>query len=506
MAPSSLDFICRLPPEIKSNIISYLLGKEAAALRLTSSVWRDIACEGLFNCLQEAIPEAKEYGDSICRNILIIRPYTTFRSVADKLSAWPWLGNHIRELEIHLPDKSLKILEELGRTYMAQGGLLSSFHRLREACVNGTEMAELSLDTPSLSKILVGIPNCHTVNVFTEQCPWHADETELTVFWDQYVHDNPEKIFTHEIQNEIAACQQYSDVIMTLCSSKLQLKNLHLEAVPLFAFEALVYPDAPADFRVLLGGLEHFHVGIAHDMVVDGVILDDYPELRMLVACFFQWMGQMENLLSLTMAWKDRDERLWPADEIYLLNWKTLQAQLNRLTWHRLNTLRMENFRAPMKFLEQFILKHSGTLQNLDLRGCFLQYEYRDMGFTSWGPDVPEDNCREMLTELRSMPVLEDIKLYFHICEAEYNYDLVWERQPFGKMHEDQVLLNEFVLGEGDWPMLEDNPDLLYDEWYKTFWTKRGREWEPYEEETDTTDTDSTDERLPRPRPRRRFF
>lgn len=50
--------------------------------------------------------------------------------------------------------------------------------------------------------------------------------------------------------------------------------------------------------------------------------------------------------------------------------------------------------------------------------------------------------------------------------------------------------------------MLEDSPDLEYDDWYKTFWTKRGREWGPFEEDHDISDTESTKERPSRSRPR----
>lgn len=490
MAPSKPDYISRLPNEVKSNIVGFLAGHDAADMRLTSSAWRDAACEGLFNVEEIEVYSTTGPRGSVQRGILPIRPYRTLRSVADSLKAWPWLGRSVREVHIYLPDKDLDALETAGKKYLELGNPLASYDRLQEA---GSREAA-GFDTAAFSEILSSIPHCHTLHALTEKCPWPDHETELHEFWNEYltadIGHRGEQKFAWKFQEHSAAAIQYSYIVtIALTSKKLNLKQLYLESVPIHAIahlshEAINYTT----FQPSAEKLRHLQLGIVMDMeTIDGSHLTTMPH---------HFIGLMKNLESLTITWSDRTEIVESWD-IYLQNWRALQDTLCRTTWPKLQILRLQDIRMPMTTLKEFVLKHSATLQRLAVAGCFLGYTDREEDMESFDLGIPTDNCRELLLDLRTNGSLKDTRLWFTSYEECFNapvwtYD--YTEPPW--FRDDDALLNEFVQGKCSWPMLEDNPDLEWDHEKGTWWTKRGQEKPSYE----GRDWDDENESYPRPR------
>lgn len=86
----------------------YLAKIQRTNLHLTSRAWRSVAAEGLFNVFTNTSTIFKEIPDGYTiRGILVIRPWRTYRSVADELLEYPWMAQHVKEIQIFLPDKNV---------------------------------------------------------------------------------------------------------------------------------------------------------------------------------------------------------------------------------------------------------------------------------------------------------------------------------------------------------------------------------------------------------------
>jgi hypothetical protein len=272
MASSNLDFISRLPNEIRSNIVCSIAGKDAAALRLTARVWRDTAGEGLFNICSEDGPYVGQ--DAIYRGIFVIRPYTNLRVVADKLREWPWMGQWIKELQIHVPDKNVETITACARAWVRLGHPLASINHISQLRPEGPHSGS---DVTSLAKIFSRLPSIDSLYVFTKRCPWPENEIELHKFWEAFVcsDESDHEEFAYRFQDHNAAHAQYLGIIDALKSAKSPIHRLHLEMVPLSVFGALAdrirgglpyevdeILDFPGYFRGFLGKIRRVHVGI----------------------------------------------------------------------------------------------------------------------------------------------------------------------------------------------------------------------------------------------------
>lgn len=201
-----------------------------------------------------------------------------------------------------------------------------------------------------------------------------------------------------------------------------------------------------------------------------------------------------------------------------------MKDALFKHTWRKLETLRLQDFRAPDQRLLKFIIKHSSTIRKVSLIGCFLGHSYLDAPLTSglWayvGPYL-KDNLREMMEGLKKHTKLNEFLVRFEkregtMCrpiwdESEDDDFKFWqfeEADPkgdtsldakgipsgvWGENHVDHYLLNRFLQDLCPWPMICDNPDLYWDLEFATSWTKQPEWGITYEQGPETEERDYT--------------
>jgi hypothetical protein len=161
-------------------------------------------------------------------------------------------------------------------------------------------------------------------------------------------------------------------------------------------------------------------------------------DMKVGASSLFALLGDMKSLEHLSLTWLDRNESLSSWQMQYLVNWGILRDLLFQKTWCRLHTLALANFLTPDTILNKFLVKHTATLRELSIAGCFLGYSRRHKAFHSWGAYFPEDNCRKMLEELRNQIKLDRTEVSFEWANDEgYALGCTWSENT----------LDEFVRG-----------------------------------------------------------
>jgi hypothetical protein len=183
MAPQSHDFISRLHPNAKLPSIAFLPGKDAANLRLTPRTWRYIAAEGLFNVFKSRMYVGSLDG-FVTQGKLAIRPWRSYRSIADGLIEWPWMARHIQEIEIYLPD------QELG-SLVAAADIHESLRENPDAPWDfpkesflelGREFSDVKAEAVPLNEMFSRLPHVESLSIFSERCSFPQSESCLSAF------------------------------------------------------------------------------------------------------------------------------------------------------------------------------------------------------------------------------------------------------------------------------------------------------------------------------------
>ncbi|KAE8454133.1 hypothetical protein EG329_005057 [Mollisiaceae sp. DMI_Dod_QoI] len=493
MPAQSKDFVSNIPDECKYAVVSFLTGKDAANLRLASRAWRDIAAEGLFKVYYRG---RWGYNDGcIVHGVLVIRPSKEgYGHIADGLIEWPWMGQHIKEIEIYLADKLASPLVAAGNDFMNLRWDRNApwpKHRLLELCP-GDEGPEPN-DFLALDHIFSRLSNVEALSVFSKRCPFIGSEEALCELWDKYMwHEyNHTLSFGHGFQDIKAACTHYLSIFEAIRLFKLPIRKLVLELVPFQVFECLYemiagQVDSDETIEKLSGAAmaKYFNGSLTKvcdlQMDISTDLLDGgyLPSMKYGTSTLSHFLGLMLDLKSLTLISSDMNDTLFLEDSEYLENWGILQTALYRNFWPSLETLRLQEFRTPDNLLLRFLTKHASSLRRLSLIGCFLGYSNRDRCFASnsWATQYCGDNFRGMLEELKDHAKLklDELKVCFRITECT-PYSIIWEcydkhwkakaedvdwKAIPGAYLTDSALLERFLRGQCPWPMASDNPDL----------------------------------------------
>ncbi|KAG4438116.1 hypothetical protein IFR05_006396 [Cadophora sp. M221] len=372
----------------------------------------------------------------------------------------------------------------------------------------GCDLEALASSIQGIRDIFSELSHVESLSVFSQRCPFLESDKVLVRFCAAHIcSEDPwfaiEPAFGHKFQDYDVAIIYHRAILSSLYLFNKPIKRLFMDSVPVMIFPDIVFATKRTIFdiidvedpddEIIIGtnkGSMSARLKGALSRVQDlhmNIVMDTFSAGRTAIlgaTVLGHFLGNMPELKALTLICSDVKKPAFASAE-YLDVWHDWHTALFGNRWESLETLRLQDFRTPDRFLLRFLTDHASSIRRLSLTGCFLGHSDQDWKPTeaAWEPHCERDNFRRMMEDIRDHTTLDEIKIKFSNSEGRFFNNMwkqceicdsgIWEladtdwksvsmdAETIKQLPSpDHFLLNCFIHGLCSWPMAFDGPDL----------------------------------------------